>query len=75
MKRGGRGAASDDTGELRRIIAIQLPTRDIRQTDGTDLVVPLEQSLTFIREQFARYNVAGSDELPPLVMNFSFGNF
>ncbi|TMV03376.1 hypothetical protein FGK63_19580 [Ruegeria sediminis] len=65
----------EDTGEDRRIIAVQLPTRLVGNTSGNGLKLPLEQALRFIAARLSKYKIGRASHLPPLVMNFSFGNF
>lgn len=67
--------AADDTGAERRIIAVQLPTRLVANTLGFGLEQALEQALLFIAGQMAHYKIGNAVYDPPLVMNFSFGNF
>ena len=67
--------ADDDVGEDRRIIAVQLPTRLVGNTNGNGLKLPVEQALQFIAARLLHYKIGSTPHAPPLVMNFSFGNF
>ena len=71
--------ADEDTGETRRIIAVQLPTTVLPDTGGSQLKTPLEQALLFIATSLDQYKCPatepGTTKTPPLAINFSFGNF
>lgn len=67
--------ADQAVGADRRIIAVQLPTRLVENTSGDGLELKLELALRFVADNIGRYRIGGVSYAPPVVMNFSFGNF
>ncbi|SMP24910.1 S8 family serine peptidase [Shimia sagamensis] len=67
--------AGEPVGEDRRIIAIQLPTSVVRNTMGYGIETTIEKALGFVAEHIQNYVQDGEPVTPPLVINFSFGNF
>ncbi len=59
----------------RPIIAVNLPTQGVQNPSGNDLIQPLEFALDYIKKRHARFQIDGTTKKPPLVVNFSFGNF
>ncbi|WP_294223460.1 S8 family serine peptidase [uncultured Shimia sp.] len=67
--------ADEPVGDDRRIIAIQLPTSVVRNTMGFGIETTIEKALEFVAEHIQNYEQDGEPVTPPLVINFSFGNF
>ncbi len=67
----------DITGE-RPIIAVNLRAADVRDPSGNLFVFWLEQVFDYIIERYKTFEIHHADGTvtrPPLVINFSFGNF
>jgi Subtilase family len=67
-----------DTEEVskRPIIAVNLRTQDVEDPSGNQVFYWLEPALHYIIERYKRYEIEGAPGTrPPLVINFSFGNF
>lgn len=69
------GTDSDDA-EKRPIIAVNLRTSDVQDPSGSLFASWLEQALFFILDRHKRIRIKGHPGVrPPLVINFSFGNY
>ncbi|WP_306145609.1 S8 family serine peptidase [Roseibium sp. MMSF_3412] len=74
------GFPSDGTdpadAEKRPIIAVNLRTSDVQDPSGSLFATWLEQALFFILDRHKRISIKGRKGVrPPLVINFSFGNY
>lgn len=67
--------AEEEQGKDRKIIAVQLPGWAVHDPTGDRLDVPLERALDFIAARLGQFQVPGTGKKPPIVINFSFGNF
>lgn len=68
----------DDIDEMtkRPIIAVNLRTEDVEDPSGNLFISWLEQALHYIIERYKRFEIKNAPGTrPPLVINFSFGNF
>ena len=61
--------------ERRPLFAVQLPTDAITDVTGHRLTVPLGLAVQFLKNSLNRYRVGSKPRRPPMVVNFSFGNF
>jgi hypothetical protein len=60
----------------RPIIAVNLRSQDVEDPSGGRIYHVLEQALHYIIEHYKRFEIDGAPGTrPPLVINFSFGNF
>lgn len=64
-----------DEALRRPIIAVNLRTSDIDDPSGPQFHVLLEQALFFIKQRHKRFRIENTNKKPPLVINFSFGNY
>ncbi|MGN6468942.1 MAG: hypothetical protein ACTHLC_05095, partial [Rhizobiaceae bacterium] len=60
---------------LRPIICVQLPTEVTRDVTGGSLAPSLGLAIDYILTRAARFEIVGTGKTPPVVFNFSYGNF
>ncbi len=66
---------TDAEGEKRPIIAVNLKSSDVQDPSGFLFAAWLEQALQYIAKRHRRIFIKGSKKHPPIVINFSFGNY
>ncbi|SFU19288.1 S8 family serine peptidase [Sedimentitalea nanhaiensis] len=64
-----------DLLDKRPIIAVQLPTNLVRDVSGANMSPAIKQALQFIRRAAKRFTIGLTSNRPPVVVNFSFGDF
>ena len=70
------GFRPGENATTRPIICVDLPADEVRDVTGARLNVPLTAALDFVLDCASRIEIEGEPgEQPPLVINFSFGNF
>ncbi len=68
--------SNKNKADTRPIIAVNLRATDVRDPSGSQLVWWLHLAFLYILDRYRRFEIEGSPgERPPLVVNFSFGNF
>ena len=66
---------NDPNGDKRPIIAVNLKTADVQDPSGKQFADWLEQALRYIADRHSRIFFEGTKKNPPIVINFSFGNY
>ncbi|WP_421984259.1 hypothetical protein [Roseibium sp.] len=70
------GVSDPDEAKKRPIIAVNLRTSDVKDPSGRLFSLWLEQALFYILDRHKRIEIEGQPGVrPPLVINFSFGNY
>ena len=70
------GYTEQDPKHLTRpIIAVNLRSDDVGDPEGHQIVDDLNDIFRYILERYKKFEIIGSGKRPPLVVNFSFGNF
>ncbi|MEP0209985.1 MAG: S8 family serine peptidase [Paracoccaceae bacterium] len=65
----------DSNGDKRPIIAVNLQSSDVQDPSGLLFASWLEQALRYIAKRHRRIFFEGTKKHPPIVINFSFGNY
>ena len=65
----------DPKGDKRPIIAVNLQSSDVQDPSGLLFAFWLEQALRYIAKRHRRIFIEGTKKHPPIVINFSFGNY
>jgi hypothetical protein len=69
-------APAKQLASKRPIIAVNLRAQEVEDPSGMMLLFSLPKALDYILERYKRFEIQGQPgKRPPLVINFSFGNF